>query len=198
MNPAPSNLTDEEIIEQVIAGEYENYRYLIERYKNYVFSIVMHHVPMEETEELAHEVFISAYKALANCKNKHHFQYWLKTIAVRKCYDYWRKTYRYNKKIRERLSEEYRNRIENIIKSSSKEECLKLGTEDETKKLLDWLLNTLSPEERMVLKLIYFDGLSVKETADLLGWSIVHVKVQSFRSKRKLQKIIKERLNQDE
>jgi RNA polymerase sigma-70 factor (ECF subfamily) len=51
-------------------------------------------------------------------------------------------------------------------------------------------LGRLSAEERIVLEMIYFEGLSGKEVAELLGWSIANVKIHSFRSRRKLRKLL--------
>jgi RNA polymerase sigma-70 factor (ECF subfamily) len=42
----------------------------------------------------------------------------------------------------------------------------------------------------MVLELVYLEGYSLRETADLLGWSIANVKVRSFRSRKKLHKLL--------
>ena len=44
----------------------------------------------------------------------------------------------------------------------------------------------------MVLELVYLEGFSNKEASDLLGWSVANVKVRSFRSRRKLEKILKD------
>jgi RNA polymerase sigma-70 factor (ECF subfamily) len=55
---------------------------------------------------------------------------------------------------------------------------------------LDWALDRLSAEDRMVLELVYLEGLSVKETAELLGWSVANVKVRSHRSRKKVEKLL--------
>jgi RNA polymerase sigma-70 factor (ECF subfamily) len=44
----------------------------------------------------------------------------------------------------------------------------------------------------MVLELVYLEGLSVREVADLLGWSTANVKIRSFRSRRKLHKLLED------
>lgn len=67
-----------------------------------------------------------------------------------------------------------------------------IGREVEAREVLDWALARLSPEDRMVLELVYLEGLSVREVADLLGWSTANVKIRSFRSRRKLQKLLKD------
>jgi RNA polymerase sigma-70 factor, ECF subfamily len=58
--------------------------------------------------------------------------------------------------------------------------------------MLDWAMDRLSPEDRMVVELIYLEGLSGKEAADLLGWSVANVKVRAFRSRNKLRKLLSE------
>ena len=62
----------------------------------------------------------------------------------------------------------------------------------EAAELLDWALANLSAEDRMVVELIYLEGLTGKEAADLLGWSIANVKVRAFRSRKRLKKLLKE------
>jgi RNA polymerase sigma-70 factor (ECF subfamily) len=40
------------------------------------------------------------------------------------------------------------------------------------------------------LELVYLEGYSQKEAAELLGWSIANVKVRSFRARKKLHKLL--------
>jgi RNA polymerase sigma-70 factor (ECF subfamily) len=47
----------------------------------------------------------------------------------------------------------------------------------------------------MALELVYLEGHSVKEAALLLGWSIAKVKVRSFRSRRKLYKLLSRQMD---
>jgi RNA polymerase sigma-70 factor (ECF subfamily) len=42
----------------------------------------------------------------------------------------------------------------------------------------------------MVLELVYLEGLSGKKAANILGWSFANVKIRSFRSRRKLKKLL--------
>jgi RNA polymerase sigma-70 factor (ECF subfamily) len=60
----------------------------------------------------------------------------------------------------------------------------------EDQELLAWALGQLTPKDRMAITLIHLEGRSVKEAADLLGWSPANVKVRIFRARRKLRKII--------
>jgi len=40
------------------------------------------------------------------------------------------------------------------------------------------------------VELTYLEGLSGKEAAELLGWSVANVKVRAFRSKNKLRRLL--------
>jgi RNA polymerase sigma-70 factor (ECF subfamily) len=42
----------------------------------------------------------------------------------------------------------------------------------------------------MVMELVYLEGLSGKEAAKMLGWSVTNVKVRVFRCRKKLQKLL--------
>ena len=46
----------------------------------------------------------------------------------------------------------------------------KKGQENEAREILEWAFNKLSPEDKIVLELIYLEGFSNKEASDLLGW----------------------------
>lgn len=65
------------------------------------------------------------------------------------------------------------------------------GLKKEASELLEWALSKLAPEDRMVIELVYLEGYSGREAANLLGWSVSNVKVRSFRLKRKLKSILK-------
>ena len=190
MNNDVLNLTDTQIITQVINGECDMFECLIERYKNYIFTILSGHIPYAEVNETAHMVFLDAYKSLNGCKNRESFKYWLKSIALRKCFDFWRSSYRENSRFVKVLSEEQKKWIESMKDGESFRQFREKGRLEEAEELLEWVLAQLSPRERMVIKLIYFDGLSISEASDLLGWTMINVKVQSFRSRRKLKKIL--------
>ena len=77
-----------------------------------------------------------------------------------------------------------------MISEQAEQALYEKGLQDEARELLDWVLGRLSAEDRMVLELVYLEGLTGKEAADLLGWSVANVKVRSFRSRKKLEKIL--------
>src|SRR5215217_5761204 len=83
---------DMDIISQVLRGEYNTYATLVERYQNFVFTIVLRYVKgREDAEEVAQDVFIKAYRALADFKGNSKFSTWLYTITTTTCITFLRK-----------------------------------------------------------------------------------------------------------
>ncbi len=82
--------SDVEIVRQVVDGDVNAFELLLNRHRDHVLKIVKKHVPYEQIEETAHDVFVRAYQSLPTFKNKSHFRHWLSSIAVRTCYDFWR------------------------------------------------------------------------------------------------------------
>ena len=59
-------------------------------------------------------------------------------------------------------------------------------------KTLFALLERLPTRDRLVLTLRYVEDRSVEETATLTGWGATMVKVQAWRARNKLRKLMKE------
>jgi len=181
------NPSDAEVVRQVIAGNVNEFEFLLKRYQGLVLRIVKRHLPYQEVEETVQEVFVKAYQSLPTFKGTGDFSHWLASIAVRTCYDYWRRAYRAREIPLSELTERHQQWLENAISAQSEEGSQPQEYRSEAGELLDWALAKLSAEERMVLELVYFEEFSVKEAAKLLGWSAANVKVRSFRARKKLK-----------
>jgi len=57
--------------------------------------------------------------------------------------------------------------------------------------LLEKLLGSLSPQDRLVVQLLHLEERSVAEIRRLTGWSEPMIKVRAFRARKKLQKFLK-------
>ena len=190
--------SDTEIISQVLAGEVNAFELLIERYQTYVFSIVRKHVPKDRADEVAHDVFVRAYQGLAGFSGKSAFSQWLAGIAIRTSYDFWRGEYRRREIPISQLEDAHRDYIENTLSDVSEETFGRDERRSEAAEILEWALNHLSPPERIVLELVYLEEYSHKEAAELLGWSVVNVKVRAHRARKKLTRILLEKQTQRE
>jgi RNA polymerase sigma-70 factor, ECF subfamily len=183
--------SDMEIIQRVLDGQVNSFETLINRYRGLVLTIAARHVPHSEVEEIAQNIFIRAYQSLPIFQGKGEFKQWLSSIAIKTCYDYWRKAYRSNEIPMSSLSEKHIKWLEQVTTEQSMSEAFDRGRQKEAAEVLDWALGKLSAEDRMVIELLYMEECSGKEAAELLGWSVPNVKVRSFRAKKRLHKILK-------
>jgi RNA polymerase sigma-70 factor (ECF subfamily) len=191
MNSESPRPSDEEIVRQVLDGNVNAFESLITRHSVRVLKIVQRHVPNQDVEETAQEAFVRAYRSLPKFQGKSRFSRWLSAIAVRSCYDYWRKAYRSREIPVSTLTEKHQEWLEASLSGVPEQSHDEEGLQEETKEMLNWALARLSAEERMVLELVYLEGLSLKEAAGLLGWSVANVKVRSFRSRKKLERLLR-------
>ncbi len=184
---------DAEIVRRITDGDVNAYEHLMKKYKGYVFKIVNKHIPYEQVEETAQDVFVRAYQSLPNFKKKSSFKQWLAKITVRTCYDFWRKVYRNRELPMSSLTENQKDWLEKVIADQASRSFYEEGAQKEAAEVLNYALDRMSAEDRMVLELIYLEGLSGKEAAALLGWSVANVKIRSFRARKKLHKLLTEK-----
>ncbi|OGV33887.1 MAG: hypothetical protein A2020_03505 [Lentisphaerae bacterium GWF2_45_14] len=170
-------LEDAEAVRKVLGGDLDSLEVLVERYKKLVFSVVGRRVSGADVPDIAHEVFLKAYRSLGSLTDPALFKSWLMTLAARTCCDYWRKS-----KAHMLLSidaSEYDGLIDE--RSSS-------GADD--KELLDYVMERLTPEERTLIEMVYFEERSLKESAAVFAWGLAKTKVKAMRARHKMRKII--------
>ena len=77
-----TGLSDNEIISRVLRGERNAYAELVNRYQGYVFTLVLRMIKSrEDAEEVAQDVFVKAYRSLADFRGESKFSTWLYTIT---------------------------------------------------------------------------------------------------------------------
>jgi RNA polymerase sigma-70 factor (ECF subfamily) len=187
VSPEPA---DEEVIRRVLAGEVDLFAALITRYQDHVGRIVAGHVPREMTEETAHEVFVRAYRSLSTYSFRTPFSHWLATIAVRTCYDVWRSRSAQKDTPAGAFGEDDEQWTQRLVAVESDDRFQEMVRQREARDLLQKALAHLSPENRMVVTLVHLEGYSVREAAELLGWTPVNVKVRAHRARQQLRNIL--------
>jgi RNA polymerase sigma-70 factor (ECF subfamily) len=183
--------SDAEIVRQVLDGNVNAFEFVIRRHRVLVLTIVKKHVPEDAVEETAQEAFVRAYHSLPTFKGTGAFSQWLSSVAVRTCHDYWRKAYRSREIPMSALTEKHSQWLEQVIAQRSEEAVGEQEPQMEAREILNWAFGKLSAGDRMVLELVYLEGRSVQEAAELLRWSKSNVKVRSFRARMKLEKLLR-------
>jgi RNA polymerase sigma-70 factor (ECF subfamily) len=194
MQHDPFRPNDDETIRQILDGNVNAFESLVIKYRPLILRIVQRHVDRSGVEETAQEAFVRAYRSLPTFRGQSEFSQWLSAIAVRTCHDYWRKAYRSREIPLSALTERQEEWLEQAMAAAAGGASSGGTFQHEAREVLDWVLARLSAKDRMVLELVYLEDLSVKEAASLLGWTVANVKVRAFRSRRKLEKLLREML----
>ena len=187
MSPASDVSDDAAIIHDILMGHVNSFELLLDRYQDHVSKIVRSHVPWDDAPEVAHETFVRAFQSLGGFRGIRPFKHWLAKIAVRCCHDFWRSYYQRKDRQVGGLPDDCQAWVDEVLSDRSPEEATERM---EARDLLQWALGQLSPDDRMVLTLTYLNEYSGTEAADLLGWSLPRVKIQSYRARRKLRAIL--------
>src|SRR6516225_7148823 len=87
-----TGLTDTEIISRVLKGDQNIFAPLVQRYQNYVFTLALRFTDnREDAEEISQDVFVKAYRSLADFRGESKFSTWLYTIVRTSCITFLRK-----------------------------------------------------------------------------------------------------------
>ena len=179
--------TEAELIAAVLQGDASSFEPLVQKYSPRVFATARRYARLErEVEDIAQEVWIKAFQKLQSFRGEAPFEHWLMRLAVRTCYDFLRSHQRNREAAFSELSEPEDDWLERfaVQPESAGEDT------DAAKLLVEKLLTQLSPPARLVITLLEIEERSVKEIAELTGWSVPLVKVRAFRARAEMRKIL--------
>jgi RNA polymerase sigma-70 factor, ECF subfamily len=173
---------DSNDIVAILNGDGNAFTGLIKRYQNKIAAKMCWFTrDKQQIEELVQDVFIESYRSLRSFKKGSPFFPWLMKIAVRVGYKHW-------KKIAGTPKEVSLNDLDEVVTSNKNIEPSYAA------EMIHNLLATLSPKDRLVLTLIYLEGCSVVEAAEITGWSRIMVKVRAHRARGKLKLILEKKI----
>jgi RNA polymerase sigma-70 factor (ECF subfamily) len=161
-----------------LAGDGEAYRRIVQRHQSLVARRMRRFArDAGAVEELVQDVFVEAYFSLPGFSGKAPFEHWLNRIATRVGYAFLKRRQQQMKMAGNEIA------LENRIAAEP-------ANADEAAETLHRVLDQLSPRDRLVVTLLHLENRTVAETAALTGWSQTMVKVQAFRARGKLRKLL--------
>lgn len=184
-SPKPSSLVTEldwADVQSVLEGKQESFRRLVERHQQSIASFLWKFTrdPLM-CEELTQEAFVQAYYSLPTFRGQGSFPAWMKKIAARVGYRFWKL------QAKRRQTQSLEDVNDPAATGANPTDANDAATEVHS------LLARLKPRDRLVLTLMYLEEKSVEEIAELIGWSRAMVKVQAFRARRKLKVLLEAR-----
>ncbi|HUH28793.1 RNA polymerase sigma factor [Gelidibacter sp.] len=182
-----NNIDDQHHINQIIAGNSDEFAVLVDRYKDLVFTLAYKMVKnREEAEEVAQDAFVKTYKSLHTFKGESKFSTWVYKITYHTCLDHLKRRKKENSIVYiEDFNELHIKAIEDVLGD--------IDEKERNKKVQD-CLHLLSGDDAFLLTLYYFDDLSTEEISIVMGINANNIKVKLFRSRKKLASILRERL----
>jgi RNA polymerase sigma-70 factor, ECF subfamily len=184
-----SDKPDEELIAEVLGGQADSFTELAARHRPRVERLCRRFFSDEEmARDIAQESFIRAYTALATYRAEMPFGGWLRAIVVNLCYDELRRRRRRPEELVGDFSAPEVQWMQTAHVASPEDLVGEAEERREAYDLAHRLLDTLKPEDRMVMVLKESEDLSVSEIAQTLGWSEAKVKIRAFRARQALRK----------
>lgn len=176
-----TGLSDIEIISKVIQGEHNAYADLVSRYQNYVFTLTLRLIKSrEDAEEIAQDVFVKAYRSLADFRGESKFSTWLYTITNTTCITFLRKKKLEvhsldNEKVFEMADNKDSGFRANVIEQKSRVS------------MVNKAIAMLSPDDAEVITLFYKAEQNLEEIARILGLEANTAKVRLHRARGRLK-----------
>jgi len=183
-------------VSQAREGEDTAFEEIVRRHSGRVFRVISRFFRSQsQIEDMAQEVFLKAYTQLASYESRGSFEGWLTRIATNTCLNELRSQKRHPESLVSDLSEDESSWLDNLpsrVSAGSSPERNVIVAD-----LAEKLLCQLSADDRLVLTLVDGEELSIKEVAEMTGWSQAKVKVQAFRARRRMRKLLEKILASD-
>ena len=152
-----------------------------------VIRIVRGNLPRRGAEEeLAQDIFVKMFQKLDQFRGDMPLEHWVSRIAVNHCLNAIRAQKTRPEWRMADLSEDQAAALEAVTAdhTHSPDPALLMGARE----LVDMLLESLSPEDRLLIRMLEMEDLSVEEVRQRTGWSATLIRVRAFRARRKLNK----------
>ncbi len=179
--------SDAELIAAVLRGDASSFEPLVQKYSPRVFATARRYARREsEVEDIVQEVWLKAFHKLASFRGDAPFEHWLMRLAVRTCYDFLRGHQRNRESSFTDLTEPESDWLDRFVTEPDAAN----ERSEAAKELVARLLEQLSPPARLIITLLEIEDRSVKEIAELTGWSVPLVKVRAFRARAEMKKLV--------
>jgi len=176
-----TGLNDNEIISKVLSGDQQAYAGLVNRYQNYVFTLSLRFTKnREDAEEVSQDIFIKAYRALADFKGNSKFSTWLYTIVNNTCITFLRK---------KRLETHSLDKEGVFEVADSQDSGLRANMVEQKSRvaMVNEAIRMLNADDAEIITLFYKAEQSLEEIARILRLETNTAKVRLHRARTRLK-----------
>ena len=189
-------VSDLELARLAAAGDESAFGEIVRRHSPRVFRVASRFFRRrEQAEEAAQEIFLKAFTELAGFEGRGSFEGWLTRIATNTCLNILRGQKRRSPELTAAdLTEDEGAWLDSKMSDAATERHRAAERATVAADLADRVLDTMSPDDRLALTLVDGEELSVREVAEMTGWSESKVKVQAFRARRRMREAVEKLL----
>ena len=178
MSTGPS---DSEIISLVLKGDHNAYALLVERYKSYVFTLTLRFIKSrEDAEEVSQDIFIKAYRSLADFKGTAKFSTWLYTIVNTTCITFLRKKRLDVRSLDDERTFEVADSQDSGFRANQVEQKSRQS-------MVNQAISMLNADDAEIITLFYKNEQSLEEISQILGLEVNTAKVRLHRARGRLK-----------
>jgi len=186
-----TGLGDNEIISRVLQGEQNAYAELVNRYQGYVFTLVLRMIKSrEDAEEVAQDVFVKAYRSLADFRGESKFSTWLYTIANTTSITFLRK---------KKLDVHSLDNEKVFEVADSKDSAFRANLVEQKSRvnMVNEAIAMLSPDDAEVITLFYKAEQNLEEISRILRIETNTVKVRLHRARTRLKEKMEKNFSEE-
>jgi RNA polymerase sigma-70 factor (ECF subfamily) len=186
---------DLELARLARAGDESAFAEIMRRYSPRVFRFASRYFRQRElVEEAAQEVFLKAFTQLGSFEGRGSMEGWLTRITTNTCLNILRSSKSKPELTVSDLTEDEGAWLDERLAGTAAERHQSSERSLVAADLAGRVLETMSPDDQLVLTMIDGEDAPVKEVAEMTGWSISKVKVRAMRARRKMRKAVEQLL----
>jgi RNA polymerase sigma-70 factor (ECF subfamily) len=180
-----TRLTDEELVQLILAGERNLFEILMRRYNQRLYRVTRAILRNDgEAEDVTQEAYVRAYQHLNQFAGRASFSTWLTRIAVHEALARVRRAKR--KEEIDAMEESRKDSLEGLTSRSATPE--QSASSAEARNLLERSIDALPDTYREIFMLREVEEMSTSETAHCLGITEENVKTRLYRARALLRK----------
>jgi RNA polymerase sigma factor (sigma-70 family) len=174
-------------LRSIASGNDDAARDLVRHLSPLVLKIVRKYRPFRNDEEdLVQTVFMKIFSKIDQFSGAVPLEHWVSRIAVNTCL---------NEIERQRVRPELRHADltedqEQLIEKLQTDQELDPADNMMSADLVEKMLGSLDPKDRLVIRMMYLDGHSIKDIQKETGWSSALVRIRAFRARAKLKSML--------
>lgn len=187
MSNESQSAVDQKLVERVKAGDKRAFDLLVQKYQHKIIALIGRYVyDQHESQDVAQEAFIKAYRALPNFRGDSAFYTWLYRIAINTAKNHL--VARGRRPLDVDVDDAQYFEGENELKDIETPENSLYRAELE--EVIKRTLTKLPEDLRVALTLREFDGMSYEDIADVMDCPVGTVRSRIFRAREAIDKEI--------